>query len=222
MKKTILLILLFAFLSACSAQGTQEESFLLTVVAGTQEAAALQTEMASRSLRATSTPAALLPTITVEPTATTYIFVRDTPTLTPTIYVTETPDIRTEWAEWKTGEVVSMRTGGGTNKIFYDLVGLQVMVVRQNGVKLRSIPSKAIGGPIEERGSAFTLTGVMNINHQYGWLFAQVIAADGNKYWVGGSEDDDSTNPTFALVFYYPSFTVSPTPASTPIFTPIP
>ena len=100
------------------------------------------------------------------------------------------------------------------------VLGAVVMVTRRNGVALRSIPSKAISGPMEEEGSAFTLTGVMNKNPEFVWLFVQVIAANGKTYWVGGSEGDENTDPRYSLRFYYPKLTPSPTPSLTPTPTP--
>ncbi len=221
MRIRITVPVLFFFLSACSAQPTQPPGFIYTVVAGTQEAAALQTESALRLSGATSTPDMLFPTITLEATATTYIFVRDT--LTPTPSLTRTPRVRTIWPDWRTGNVISVKgSGGGTFKKFSDLTGLKVIVIRQNGVKLRSIPNKAIGGPNEERGSVFTLTGIMNKDPKFDWIFAQVIAADGNTYWVGGTIGDLNAEPSASLAFYYPWLTPSPTPSNTPTLTPAP
>lgn len=93
------------------------------------------------------------------------------------------------------------------------------MVVRRNGVKLRSVPNKAQNGPLEEEGSAMTLTGIMNKNHEYGWLFAQVEAVNGQKYWVGGTEGEE-TDPRQSFIFYYPYLTRSPTPSPTETTTP--
>jgi len=214
-RKPALLLFMLMFLSACAPQQpNQDPNFIFTAVAGTQRAAALQTEMAMSSYTMTPTLATLRPTLTPYPTGTTFVYRTRTPV--PTVTPTRTPYIRTEWPDWKTGEVVRLSgTGGGTNKMFSSIRGLQVIVIRENGVKLRSIPSKAIGGPLEEEGSAFTLTGIMNKNPQFGWLFAQVIAANGQSYWVGGSIGDENTDPTFVLAFYYPELTPSPTPSNT-------
>ena len=212
--KFIVPVLLF-FLSACSAQPAQPPGFIYTVVASTQKAAALQTESALRLARDTATPATLLPTMTLEATPTTYIYIRDTATPTPSL--TPTPRLVTVFPDWKTGSVIKVGGGGGgTYKKFNELVGLEVMVVRTGGVKLRSTPNKAIGGPLEEKGSVFKLTGIMNKNPKQGWLFVQVIAADGNKYWVGGTEGDENAEPSASLIFYYPWLTPSPTPSNTP------
>lgn len=224
-RKVIILILSALFLAACSPKPSQDPGFIFTVVAGTQTAAAYQTDVARSLNTSTPTLATHRPTITPYPTGTTFVFV-PSPSITPTPLpsATSTPRIRTEWPDWKTGDVVKMPsgTGGniGTNKKFSDLTGLMVKVVRRNGVALRSIPSKAIGGPMEEQGSAFTLTGIMNKNPEAAWLFAQVIAADGNTYWVGGSEGDELTDPTYSLAFYYPYLTASPTPSLTVTPTP--
>ena len=220
-----ILILIALVLVACSPKPSQAPGFIFTVVAGTQTAAAYQTEMAESLYTSTPTLATRRPTITPYPTGTTFVFV-PSPSITPTPLpsATSTPHIRTEWPDWKTGDVVRLPSGSGgnlgTNKKFSDRTGLMVKVVRRNGVALRSIPSKAIGGPMEEQGSAFTLTGIMNKNPELGWLFAQVIAADGNTYWIGGSEGDENTDPTHALTFYYPYLTASPTPSLTVTPTP--
>ncbi len=226
-RKITFQLFLLLFLSACSFGSTQDPNFILTVVAGTQTAAAYQTEAAMFLYTRTPTPATLRPTITLQPTSTVYVFVptpSNTPTMTPS--ATRTPVIRTEWPDWKTGEVIKMPNGSGwnigTNKKFSSLTGLMVMVTRRNGVALRSIPNKAIGGPMEEEGSAFTLTGVMNKNPESGWLFAQVIAVNGKTYWVGGSEGDENTDPRYSLRFYYPNLTASPTPSPTLSQTPMP
>lgn len=222
LREVSFLLFLFVFLSACSSAG-QDPNFIYTVVAGTQTAAVYQTQMAELLFTSTPTQGTLRPTMTLQPTATTYIFVPSpSHTPIPSPSPTRTPRIRTEWPNWKTGEVISMPKGSGenigTNKKFSDLTGLMVMVVRKNGVKLRPIPSKAIGGPIEVKGSAFTLTGVMNLNDDFGWVFAQVIAADGKTYWVGGSGD---IQPNEVFIFYYPKLTPSPTISITPFSTPL-
>ena len=67
---------------------------------------------------------------------------------------------------------------------------------------------------MEEIGSAFTLTGIMNKDPHRDWLYAQVIAVNGRTYWVGGSIGDEA-DPTTSLAFYYPELTVSPTPSVT-------
>lgn len=224
MKKAASVLSLLFFLSACSGRATQPPGFIYTIVASTQTAAAYQTEMAELVNTKTPTPITLKATITPYPTQTVYVYTpppSETPT--PTVTLTRTPRVVTEWPDWKSGEVIKMPSGSGgnigTNKKFSDLTGLMVKVVRKNGVVLRSIPSKAIGGPMEEKGSAFTLTGVMNKNPEFVWLFAQVIAADGNTYWVGGSEGDENTDPTYALAFYYPKLTPSPSPGPSPTLT---
>ena len=214
------LILLFMpiFLVACSAQPTQDPNFILTVVSGTQSAAAYRTEMAELLFTSTPTLATLRPTITLQPTSTNFVLKINTRTPSPS--PTRTPRLRTTWPDWNTGDVISMPSSSGAsigvNKKFSSLRGLMVIVVREYGVIMRPIPSKAIGGPWEERGSAFTLTGIMNQNYKYDWIFVQVIAADGKKYWVGGSvsgtENDNGMDPTAALKFYYPAKTPSVTP----------
>ena len=209
LREITFLLFSLIFLSACLPQPTQAPGFIFTAVAGTQTAAAWQTESAMSLSKETPILATLRPTLTLQPTATGFVFVftpSNTPTLVPS--VTRTPRQRTEWPDWKTGSVIKMPSGSGanigTNKKFSNLTGLMVIVVRRNGVALRSVPNKAIGGPMEDEGSAFTLTGVMNKNPEFGWLFAQVIAADGKEYWVGGSEGDENTDPNYSLKFYYP------------------
>lgn len=221
-RKLILLPFIMIFLlGACAAPPTQPPGFILTVVAGTQTAAAYLTNEAESSFTETPIQVELRATITPPPTQTNFVYlVSPSATLTPTASFTPTPSLVTEWPDWQTGEVVRLPSGSGanigTNKKFSRLVGLKVKVARTNGVALRSIPNKAIGGPFEEKGSAFTLTGVMNRNPEFVWLFAQVIAADGKTYWVGGSEGDENTDPRFALEFYYPKLTPSPTPGPSP------
>lgn len=230
-RKILLLLIILVLLSACSPQPVEDPGLIFTIVASTQTAAAFQTGVPNSLNTITPTPATFLPTITLQPTSTVYIFVpTQTNTPTPTSSATPKPVILTKWPDWKTGSVISFPRGTGlnigTNKKFSILTGVKVIVVRKNGVKLRSAPNKAGGGPLEEPGAVLTLTGVMNKNKDYGWLFAQVIAADGNKYWVGGSEGDDNTDPTVALEFHYPIETpvptleMSPTPSLVPSPTP--
>ena len=229
-QKSIFLLLILMLLSSCSSQPTQAPGFIYTVVASTQTASAYRTEMAGLSFPSTSTPilVTLRPSFTPYPTSTSFVF--ESITLTPTITETPTPQPLRDWPNWKTGEVVKMPSGSGanigTNKKFAGLEGIMVMVVRKNGVALRPVPNKAIGGPMEEKGSAFTLTGVMNKNNDFVWFFAQVIASNGRNYWVFGSEWDEKTDPRSVLVFYYPRVVHSPTPTLTPtpflFFTPTP
>ncbi len=214
-------LFLFLFLSSCSLFPSREEpNYILTVVAATQEAAAYLTQRARDSYSPTPTVVALRATMTLQATSTVFVLATKSPVPSPT--PTKTPYLRTTWPDWKTGDVIKMPSGtganAGTNKKFSGLTGLQVIVVRLNGVKLRSSPNKADAGVQEERGSAFVLTGVMHKNPQFGWLFVQVIAADGNTYWVGGSEDDENSDPRYALEFYYPKLTPSPTITQTPVF----
>ena len=230
-RKIVQLIFALLFLSACSPQPVEDPGFIFTIVASTQTAAAFQTGIPSSLNTITPPPASLLPTITLQPTGTVFVFLpTQTNTPTPTPSATPKPVILTAWPNWKSGSVISFPRGTGlnigTNKKFSILTGVKVMVVRKNGAKLRSAPNKAGGGPLEEPGAILTLTGVMNKNNDFVWYFAQVIAADGNKYWVGGSEGDDNTDPTAALEFHYPIETsvptleMSPTPSLVPSPTP--
>ncbi len=230
MKKREFLICLFLVmfsLSACSPEPTQAPGFVFTVVAGTQTAASWQTQAAEASYTKTPTQATLRPTFTAYPTSTPFLYLAtesSTPTLTPS--ATRTPSPLTEWPDWRIGSIVTMDKGSGenvgSNKMFSVLRGVRVIVVRKNGVALRPLPNKALDGPMEERGSALTLTGIMNKNNDFGWLFAQVIAANGEKYWVGGSEGDHNTDPRVALEFYYPYLTTSPTPSPSSTLTLLP
>ncbi len=215
MKKTIfrLFLLMVFVISACTpfnAVPTPVPGIVSTIVAATQNAAALQTVAAMPPVTQTPTPTWTPrgPTITPFSTATTFVFVytpTNTPTSTPTITPTRVPV--TEWPDWKTGTVISMPQGSGenigTNKMFNGWKGVEVVVTRKNGVKLRSAPNKAIGGPMAERGAILTLTGIMNKNNDFGWLFVKVTAPDGKQYWVGGSEGEE-TEPKECLAFYNP------------------
>ena len=154
-KKLVPFLLILVFLPACAQQPTPDPNFVYTAVAGTQKAAAFQTERARSFYTMTPTQATLRPTLTLEATPTVYIFTPDTPTVAPT--ATRTPSLVTTWPEWKTGEVTTMPPGTGQNiginKYFRSIDGLQVIVVRENGVGLRSAPNKALSGPKEEQGS---------------------------------------------------------------------
>ncbi|NOY99088.1 MAG: hypothetical protein GXP40_07785 [Chloroflexi bacterium] len=209
-RKYIVVYLLLAVtsMSACGPTvPTPIPGIVDTIVAATYAAASTQTAAALPT--ATATPLATptpknTPTNTPTPTAT-FLFVftpTNTATLTPTLTPTREP--LTEWPDWKTGTVVKVTGGGGgTYKTFDILKNVKMVVVRQNGVKLRSSPSKAVGGPMAAKGDIVTLTGMMNKNNEFGWLFAQVNVG-GQLYWVGGSEDDDDTDPRASLDFYNP------------------
>jgi len=225
-KRFVYLFMLMALLLACTPPPVAEDPGLVyTVVAGTQTAAAWKTQMAHASFSKTPTQPTLRPTFTAFPTMTQFVYlVTASPTVTLTASATSGPPVLTSWPDWKTGEIISMPKGSGenigTNKRFRILAGVQVLVVRQNGVKLRSIPNKAADGPLEETGSALKLTGIVNKNNDFGWFFVQVEAVNGKTYWVGGTEGED-TDPKNCFEFYYPYLTTSPTsPASaTPTFT---
>ncbi len=216
-KRLLYLFMLIVLLAACTPPPMQDPSLIYTVVASTQTAAAWQTQMAEASFSKTPTQATLRPTFTPLPTMTSFVYqITASPTLTPTASATSTPPILTSWPDWKTGEVVVMPKGSGenigTNKRFEVLVGVQVLVTRPHGVKIRAIPNKAMDGPMEEEGSVLTLTGIMNKNNEFGWLFVQVKAVNGQTYWVGGT-DGENTDPRRSFEFYYPHLTTSPTPS---------
>lgn len=229
-KRLPCLFILMFLLTACAPPAPmQDPGLVYTVVAGTQTAAAQLTQIAQGSFTKTPTQAATLrPTITPFPTMTSFVYeVTASATATPTASNTPLPPVLTAWPDWKTGEVVTMPKGSGenigVNKRFNVLVDVNVLVVRTNGVKLRSVPNKAADGPLEETGSMLTLTGIVNKNNDFGgWLFVQVIAVNGKTYWVGGSEGDGNTDPTNSLVFYYPHLTASPTPSDEEMLTPSP
>jgi hypothetical protein len=84
--------------------------------------------------------------------------------------------------------------------MFNELAGVEMIVTRANGVKLRSIPNKAIGGDNVLKGTKLILTGLMNKNNEFGWLFVKVKTGGGSLGWVGGSEGDD-TDPRECLEF---------------------
>ena len=215
-KRLSCLFMLMVLLTACTPPTpAQAPGLVYTVIASTQTAAAQLTQMAQGSFTKTPTQAATLrPTITPFPTMTSFVYkVTASPTLTFTPTATSTPPILTTWPDWKTGDVIVMPKGSGenigTNKRFDILIGVEVMIVRENGVKLRAVPNKAQPGPLEEAGSVVTLTGVMNKNNEYDWMFAQVTAADGQTYWIGGTDGED-TDPRKSFVFYYPHSTELP------------
>lgn len=218
-----LLLVLFLLVSCAPPSAPAEDPGLIyTLVASTQTAAAWQTQMAVSAFTKTPTQATLRPTLTPFPTMTSFVY-EVTPSLTPTATATYTPTkpVLTSWPDWQAGDVVTMEKGSGenigTNKYFSILDGVQVIIIKNNGVKLRAAPNKGLDGPLEPTGSALTLTGIMNKNNEYGWLFAQVKAANGRIYWVGGTEGED-TDPRQSFRFYYPFLTTSPTlpPTDTP------
>lgn len=209
-KKTLsTILLLMIFISACSpisAAPTEVPGIIYTIVAATNDAAWTQTAAgwptatltprATSTLRATPTP--------ITPTAT-FIISTSTPRYTATPTATATLPPVYSWPAWDTGEVIKVSgLGGGVFKLFPSLVNIDVVVVRQNGVKLRSVPSKAIGGPMAEYGSLLRLTGRMNKNNEFGWLFAEVKTSSGTLAWVGGDINGGNTNPTENLIFYNP------------------
>jgi hypothetical protein len=224
-KPIVYLLLSIILLTSCAPTPVpQDPGMVFTVVASTQTVAAWQTQMAESSFTSTPTQATLRPTFTPPPTMTSFVYeVTPSPTFTPTPSPTSTKPVLTSWPDWKTGDVVTMEKGSGenigVNKKFYVLEGVNVIVIRGNGVGLRSIPSKAASGPQEDYGSILTLTGIMNKNSQYGWFFAQVVAENGQTYWVGGDEGSDK-DPRESFMFYYPRLTASSTPLSTDTATP--
>lgn len=184
---------------------TQIPGAVNTVVAMTYAAALTETAavLPTATYTSTDTPTAtktpLPPTDTPIPTAT-FIFIL----FTPTAPATPTREPVTKWPAWEEGTVVDMPPGSGerigTTKMFDILKDVEVIVVRANGVKLRSIPSKAVGTKMADYETSLVLTGLMNKNSDFGWFFVKVKAPDGKFYWVGGDEGDD-TNPTKCLKF---------------------
>lgn len=213
------LLAIFLLPSCMPTPVPQDPNLIFTIVASTQTAAALQTQMAQSAYSPTPTQQFLRPTFTLFPTMTPFVYnLTSSPTSTYTPSPTRTPGILDGWPDWTTGENVVMPKGSGenigVNRRFGLLVGVQVLVSRSRGVKLRAVPNKAQDGPLEERGSALTLTGIMNRNKQYGWFFAQVEADNGKTYWIGGDYGGE-TGPRQSLTFYYPFLTASATPTIT-------
>ena len=203
----VCLLLAGGILLACSPLfslpfPTQPAGVFNTVVVLTHDAASTQTAAflpkATRTSTATPTPR-YTPTITPTPTATIIFFY-----YTTTPIGTPTPLPITEWPPWTEGTVVEMPKGSGetigTTKMFNELAGVEMIVTRNNGVKLRSIPNKAIGGDNVLKGTKLILTGLMNKNNEFGWLFVKVKTSGGSLAWVGGSEGDD-TDPRECLEF---------------------
>ena len=149
-RKVFLVLVLIVFVAgACVPTPEFQDPWLIyTVVASTQTAAALQTQMAEDSFTKTPTAPVLRPTFTPFPTMTSFVYnITASPTRTSTPAPTGLPPVLTSWPDWRTGEVVTMPKGSGANigvnKRFSVLAGVEVMVVRRNGVKLRTIPNKA-------------------------------------------------------------------------------
>lgn len=171
------------------------------------------TETSTQTITPVTGVTSLPPTITPIPTNTTLPPTGTSkPTITPVTGVTPTASITFTakpvrfWPDWDDGTVVNMPPGSGegigTTKIFEILKDAQVVVVRENGVKLRSIPNKAASGKIAPKGTLLVLIGLMNKNKDYSpyWSFVKVKAPDGKLYWVGGSEGE-STDPKLCLDF---------------------
>ncbi len=222
-----LLILAAALLFACAplapgAYPTQGPGAVDTLIALKATEAAMLTQTAIGPATFTSTPGriTLTPSQTMPATATMLFLLKTntpTPSQTPTRVV-----IPTVWPDWTTGDVVDMPQGSGegigVTKYFSSLAHVTVVVVRTNGVKLRKLPTKALGGPIAPKGTILILTGYWNKNNDFGapWSFMKVITEDGRQYWVGGDANDD-TSPTASFAFYTPpeptaTFTSTPTP----------
>lgn len=189
----------------------------LIAVKATEAAMLTQTALGPATFTPTPGRVTLTPSQTLPPTATMLFLLKTntpTPSQTPTRVI-----IPTIWPSWTSGDVVDMPQGSGegigVTKYFSSLAHVTVVVVRSNGVKLRKLPTKALGGPIAPKGTILILTGYWNKNNDFGaWSFMKVIAPDGRQYWVGGSENDD-TSPTASFAFYTP-------PEPTPTFTPTP
>lgn len=221
----LLLILAVAIVPACAplASGsypTQGPGAVETLIAVKATEAAVLTQTALGPATFTPTPGriTLTPSQTLPATATMLFLLKTntpTPSQTPTRVV-----IPTTWPDWTTGDVVDMPQGSGegigVTKYFSSLAHVTVVVVRTNGVKLRKLPTKALGGPIAPKGTILILTGYWNRNGDFGapWSFMKVITPDGRQYWVGGNANDD-TSPTASFAFYTP-------PEPTATFTPTP
>jgi hypothetical protein len=216
------LIMATAVLLACSsllapAAPTPIPGLVETIVAATANAAATQTAYFAPTATNTPTLTPLptnTPTITPTPTATfVFILFTYTPTMTNTPNVTPTVPIPDHWPDWKAGTVVSFPSGSGENigttKFFSMLKNVEVVVTRENGVKVRDTPNKAYDSGKMPMGTHFILTGYWNKNSQFGWSFVKVRTVDNVYYWVGGDEGSDK-DPQNCLVFYHPP-TITPT-----------
>ncbi len=216
-------ILFPLLLSACDALNpalpTLAPGIVGTYAAMTVSAANSQTAAARPPATFTPTQPRPTRTATTPPTITATVrFILNTPTasLTPTSTIPPRPE---EWPSWTSGEIVELKHGEamGSSKFFKILQDVRVVVTRTNGVKLRDLPNKAIGGKQADKGSVLVLTGIMNLNRDYYpmWSFVQVKTGDGETYWVGGSMNTD-TDPKRSLIFMYllepPTATISPTP----------
>lgn len=198
----ILLLLMPALLFACEpfVQAPTPMPGLNTIVALTAQAAASQTAAALPP--ATFTPT---PSLTPRP-------VTSTPTPTETVlfdFFTSTPSTPTfqpppeAWPAWESGEVVKMPKGSGENvgtvKFFPRLAYVKVIVIRNNGVKLRLLPSTEAGTNLmAAKGQILILLGFWNKNSGNSYL--KVRTLEGKEYWVGGNENAD---PQVSLAFLY-------------------
>ncbi|MGC8856160.1 MAG: hypothetical protein ACP5QU_05125, partial [Anaerolineae bacterium] len=224
--RLLLLGLTLGIILACAPLGappiyTLAPEQIASIVAATANIAATQTAAAQPLSSDTPTPyVTRTPFPSPTPTAT-FLFFTPTQPFTPT----ETPlPLPTVWPDWTTGDIVTFPKGSGENigvtRYFRILQNVKVIVTRLNGVKLRPIPNKALGGKsMAAYGAILTLTGYWNRNPDLDWSFVKVIAADGKQYWVGGDEGSE-IDPQRCLRFYTPE-TLTPSPTETATITPI-
>lgn len=87
----------------------------------------------------------------------------------------------------------------GTLKFFKELQYVRVVVIRENGVKLRLGPSTEAGTKLmAEKGEVILLLGFWNQNS--GNSYVKVRMKDGKEYWIGGNGD---ATPEASLKFAY-------------------
>jgi hypothetical protein len=183
---------------------------LNTIIALTAQAAASETAAALPPPTFTPTPSLTPRPVTATPTPTETVlfdFLTSTPS-TPTFQ--PPPDA---WPGWDTGEVVKMPKGSGENvgtvKYFPRLAYVKVIVIRDNGVKLRLLPSTEAGTNLmAAKGQTLILLGFWNKNS--GNSYVKVRTSEGKEYWVGGNGNAD---PVVSLAFLYVS---TETPTSVP------
>lgn len=204
MPKWFVCLLLPGLLLACQpflpAEATPAPGWLHTAIVLTAQAAALQTASALPPPSATPTVTPTPRPVTSTPTPTETVlfdFFTATP-LTPTFQ--PPPDA---WPSWESGEIVKMPKGSGENvgsvKFFRTLANVKVIVIRDNGVKLRLLPSTEAGTNLMAgKGQTLILLGFWNKNS--GNSYVKVRTLDGKEYWVGGN---GNATPEVSLAFLY-------------------